>query len=70
MLWMQLAIQFVLCSTLKYYCPYVKDVARIAPPLNNSWYSDTSHKHHYFLVPVLTNREYQQVNDDVWVLYF
>ena len=32
---------------------HVKDVVRIAPPLKNSWYSDTSHHHHSFLLPVL-----------------
>jgi hypothetical protein len=32
---------------------YVKNVVRIAPPLGNSWHSDTSHHHHSFLVPVL-----------------
>ena len=32
---------------------YVKNVMRIAPPLKISWYSDTSHHHHSFLVPML-----------------
>ena len=32
---------------------YVKNVMRITPPLKNSWYGDTSHPHHSFLVPVL-----------------
>ena len=32
---------------------YVKNVVRITPPLKNSWYSDTSHHHHSFLVLVL-----------------
>jgi len=32
---------------------YDKDIVRIAPPLKNSWYSDTSHHHHSFLVLVL-----------------
>ena len=31
----------------------VKNVVSITPPLKNSWYSDTSHHHHSFLVPVL-----------------
>ena len=31
----------------------VKNVVRIAPPLKNSCYNDTSHHHHSFLVPVL-----------------
>ena len=31
----------------------VKNVVRIAPPLKNSWYSDTSHHHHSFLVLAL-----------------
>ena len=61
-----------ICSSLAWSITifYDKNVMRITPPLKNSWYSDTSHHHHSFLVPVLTNREYQQVNDDVWVLYF
>jgi hypothetical protein len=48
-----------LLSSLYYVLPwsitvfYVKDVVRIAPPLRNSWYSDTSHHHHSFLVPML-----------------
>jgi hypothetical protein len=32
---------------------YVEDVVRIAPPLRNSWHSDTSHHHHSSLVPML-----------------
>ena len=32
---------------------YIKNVMRITPPLKNSWYSDSSHHHHSFLVPVL-----------------
>jgi hypothetical protein len=32
---------------------YVEYVVRIAPPLWNSWHSDTSHYHRSFLVPVL-----------------
>ena len=32
--------------------PYVKNVVRISPPLKNSWYGDTSHPHHSFLVHV------------------
>ena len=31
----------------------VKNVVSITPPLKNSWYSDTSHHHHSFLVLVL-----------------
>ena len=31
----------------------VKNVMRITPPLKNSWYSDTSHHHHSFLVLAL-----------------
>ena len=48
-----------LLSSLSYVLPwsitifYVKNVVRITPPLKNSWYSDTSHHHHSFLVPVL-----------------
>ena len=48
-----------LLSNLCYVLPwsitifYVKNVMRITPPLKNSWYSDTSHHHHSFLVPVL-----------------
>ena len=32
---------------------YAEYVVRIAPPLWNSWHSDTSHRHLSFLVPVL-----------------
>ena len=48
-----------LLSNLCYVLPWsitifdVKDVVSITPPLKNSWYSDTSHHHHSFLVPVL-----------------
>ena len=50
---------FPLLSNLCYVLPwsitifYVKNVVNITPPLKNSWYSDTSHHHHSFLVPVL-----------------
>ena len=47
------AIQPMLCSTVEYYHLDVKNVVSITPPLKNSWYSDTSHHHHSFLVPVL-----------------
>ena len=30
---------------------YVKNVVGISPPLENSWYGDTSHHHHSFLGP-------------------
>ena len=48
-----------LLSNLCYVLPWsitifdVKNVVSITPPLKNSWYSDTSHHHHSFLVPVL-----------------
>ena len=44
-----------ICSPLPWSITivYVKNVVRVAPPLKNSWYSDTSHHHHSFLVPVL-----------------
>ena len=48
-----------LLSSLYYVLPWsitvfwVENVVRIAPPLWNSWHSDTSHYHHSFLVPVL-----------------
>ena len=32
---------------------YVRNVVRISSPLKNSWYCDTSHQHHSFLVPML-----------------
>ena len=43
------------CSSLPWSITifYVKNVTRITPPLKNSWYSDTSHHHHSFLVLVL-----------------
>ena len=50
---------FPLLSNLCYVLPWsitifdVKNVVSITPPLKNSWYSDTSHHHHSFLVPVL-----------------
>ena len=42
------------CSSLPWSITifYVKKVVRIAPPLKISWYSDTSHHHHSFLVLV------------------
>ena len=44
-----------ICSSLPWSITilYVKNVLRIAPPLKNSWYSDTSHHHHSFLVLML-----------------
>jgi len=44
-----------ICSSLPWSITifYVKKVVRITPPLKNSWYGDTSHPHHSFLVPVL-----------------
>ena len=48
-----------LLSNLCYVLPWsitifdVKNVVSITPPLKNSWYSDTSHHHHSFLVLVL-----------------
>ena len=48
-----------LLSNLCYVLPWsitifdVKNVVRIAPPLKNSCYNDTSHHHHSFLVLVL-----------------
>ena len=59
-------IVFILCCTLRSMLSHlcyvlrwsitifdVKNVVRIAPPLKNSWYSDTTHHHRSFLVPVL-----------------
>jgi len=60
---------FWFCSTLEYYHLYVKSVMRIAPPLMNSWRSDTSRHHYSFLGPVLSQPEYRQVNRDVWNQY-
>ena len=46
-------------SSLCYVLPwsitifYVKDIVRIAPPLKNSWYGNTSRHLHHFLVPVV-----------------
>ena len=48
-----LAIQHLFFFTLEYYHLYVKNVVRISPPLKNSWYGETSHHHHSFLVLVL-----------------
>ena len=44
-----------ICSPLPWSITifYLKNVVRISPPLKNSWYGDTSHHHHSFLVPVL-----------------
>ena len=48
-----------LLSNLCYVLPWsitifdVKNVENITPPIKNSWYSDTSHHHHSFLVLVL-----------------
>ena len=44
-----------ICSSLPWSITifYVKNVVRISPPLKNSWYRDTSHHHHSFLVLVL-----------------
>ena len=63
------AIQLLLCSTLEYYPFYVRIVRRIAPPLMNSWRSDTSRHHYSFLGVVLSQLEYRQVNRDVWNQY-
>ena len=52
-LWIQLALQLVLCSALKYYYLFCQNVVGIAPPLRNSRYDDTSHHHHSSLVPML-----------------
>ena len=43
------------CSSLPWSITifYVKKVVRITPPLKTSWYGDTSHPHHSFLVTVL-----------------
>jgi hypothetical protein len=53
MLWMQLAIQLVLCSTLKYCCLLCRVCCEDCSTSWNSWHSDTSHHHCSFLVPVL-----------------
>ena len=44
-----------ICSSLPWSITifYVKNVVRISPPLKNSWYGETSHHHHSFLVLVL-----------------
>ena len=47
-LWIKMPIQLLLCSTLECYHLYVKNIMRIAPPLMNSWRSDTS-RHHCFI---------------------
>jgi hypothetical protein len=65
----KLPIQPLICSTLKYYPLYVRNVMRIAPSLMNSWYSDTSRHHYSFLGSVLSQPERRQVNRDVWNLY-
>ena len=43
------------CSSLTWNITtfYVINVMRISPPLKNSWYGETSHHHHSFLVLVL-----------------
>ena len=47
------AIQLMLCSTMEYYHLWCQECREHTPPLKNSWYNDTSHHHHSFLVPVL-----------------
>ena len=42
---------YVLPCSIIVFC--IKNVVSIAPPLKNSWYSDTSHHHHSLLVTVL-----------------
>ena len=48
------SLLFSICSSLPWSITiyYVKKVMRITPPLKNSWYGDTSHPHHSFLVLV------------------
>ena len=65
----QMQSSFWVCSTLKYYPLYVKNIMRIAPSLMNSWCSDTSCHHFSFLGPVLSQPECRQVNYDVWNKY-
>jgi hypothetical protein len=52
MLWMKLVLLLVLCSTLKYYCLLCQVCCEDCSTSWNSWHSDTSHRHHSFLVPV------------------
>ena len=46
-----------------------KSIVRIAHPLMNSWYSDTSRHHYSSLGSVLSQPECRQVNRDVWIQY-
>lgn len=49
----KMPIQLLFCSTSEYYPLYVRIAMRIAPPLMNSWRSDTSRHHYPFLGSVL-----------------
>ena len=49
----KMPIQLLFCSTLKYCHFYIKNVMRIAPPLMNSWRSDTYRHHYSFFSSVL-----------------
>ena len=45
----QVAIQLLVCSTLRYYHLYIRNIMGIAHPLMNSCCSDTSCHHYLFL---------------------
>ena len=68
-LWIQPALQLMLCSALKYYRLYVRIFMGIAPALVNSWRSDTSRHHYSFLGSELSQQECRQVYCDVWNQY-
>ena len=59
----QILIQLLVCSTLKNYPLYVRNVMRIALSLMNSWRSDTSRHHFHFSLPCCRNQ-----NADKWIV--
>ena len=74
---LQYKLVHVLCCTLRsllsnlcYVLPwsiaifYVKDIVRISPPLENSWYSNTSRHLHLFSDP----RVVSNLNTDNWTM--
>ena len=64
-------IQHLFFLTLEYYHLLISRMWwGLLHLLRNSWYSDTSHHHHSFLVLGWFQPGYQQVNYAVWILYF
>ena len=64
-------IQHLFFLTLEYYHLLISRMWwGLLHLLRNSWYSDTSHHHHSFLVLGWFQPGYQQVNGAVWILPF